>query len=137
MVSYTLIKQSNARIRSTLPPSPTALFVGATSGIGRETMRAFVSNTQSPTLYVVARSKGTGEREIAGLKELNEKGTYHYIEGDFTLLSSVEKVATSVIEATKDTGLDYVMLSPGYLDFSGRHGTFMTPLAPSTCERRR
>lgn len=123
MVSYTVIKQSNARIRSTLPASPTALFVGATSGIGRECMRAFVSNTQSPVLYVVARSKPTGDREIEGLKELNDKGTYHFVEGDFTLLSSVEKVAQTVIEATKEKGLDFISLSPGFLDFSGRKGT--------------
>ena len=122
MVSYTVIKQSNARIRSTLPPSPTALFVGATSGIGRECMRAFVSYIQSPILYVVARSKSTGDREIEGLKELNDKGTYHFVEGDFTLLSSVEKVAQTVIEAMKEKGLDYVSLSPGFLDFSGRKG---------------
>ena len=122
MVALTAVKASNALIRSSLPPSPTALFVGSTAGIGLAIKRAFAANFKSPTIYFISRSKSNGQKYTEELKKINGEGRYEYILGDFTLLHEAERVSQTVLERVGDTGLDYVCMSPGYLDFSGRHG---------------
>ena len=145
MVAYSAVKASNAQIRSTLPPSPTALFVGSTAGIGYEAMRAFVANFQLPNIYFIGRTQSTGDKIIEEMKQVNDKAKYVFIPGDFTLLHEVERVSKIVVEKVGSTGLDYVCLSPGFLDFSGRHGTLFSlpfpyldiPLTSLTRNKRR
>ena len=128
MVALSAVKASNALNRSSLPRSPTALFVGSTSGIGLETMRAFAANTVSPTIYFVSRSQSNGVKYVEELKRINSEGAYEYILADFTLLSEAEKVAQEVLSKVEKKGLDYVCLSPGFLDFSGRRNGASTPV---------
>ncbi|KAL9125992.1 MAG: hypothetical protein Q9217_004887 [Psora testacea] len=123
MVGIAAVRASNARISSTLAPSPTALFVGATSGIGQSTLEAFAANTQSPTIYIVGRSKTAAEIIIDELKGMiNPAGKYEFIAADCTLISEVDRVCQYVKEKVNGK-LDFMCLSCGYLSFGGRNET--------------
>ena len=133
MVSIKAVRASNALVSSTLPPSPTALFVGASNGIGKATLEAFAANTQSPTIYFVGRSKTAGEKLLEDLKaRINAKGQYEFIVADCTLLGEVDRVSEIVkgkLEA-QEKGLGYLFLSCGYLSFGGRDGEFSIDQPP-------
>lgn len=70
MVAYSAVQASNTGIGKAVGPSPTALFVGATEGIGYATVRAFVAKVEAPNIYIVGRSQEKGERVIEELKEV-------------------------------------------------------------------
>ena len=82
---------SNALISTTFP-SLTALFVGATSGIGESTLKCFVKNANTPTIYFVGRSEKAGERIVRELEGLNAGGRYEFIQADVGLLGVVDGV---------------------------------------------
>ena len=129
MVSAKAVRASNALISSTLPPSPTALFVGATNGIGRATLGKFAENTQSPTVFFVGRSQSAAEELLAELKtKINPQGTYEFLIADCTLLGEVDRVCEIVKGKLEAQGkaLEYLCLSCGYLSFGGRDGEFPT-----------
>ncbi len=122
MVAISSVRASNSGIRTTFGSSPTAVFVGATEGIGYATLRAFVANTESPNIYLVGRSQQKGESVVEKLKQVNGKAKYEFVAGDFTLLHDVDRVSNVIVEKAASTGLDFVCLSPGFLSL-GRHGT--------------
>ena len=124
MVAISAVRASNAKISSTFPPSPTALFVGATSGIGQATLEAFAANTQSPIIYFVGRSKAAGESIARDVKQrINPRGTYEFIQADCALIAEVDRVCDYVKEKV-GAKLDFLCLSCGYLSFDGRNGMF-------------
>ncbi|KAL9635331.1 MAG: hypothetical protein Q9164_003526 [Protoblastenia rupestris] len=123
MVAITAIRASNSRISSTFPPSPTALFVGATSGIGQSTVEAFAATTQSPIIYLVGRSKTAGESIVNELKSrVNPAGEYEFISADCTLISEVDRVC-EYVKGKVNGKLDFICLTCGYLSFGGRDET--------------
>ena len=131
MVAYSAVKASNALIKSSLPSSPTALFVGSTAGIGQVTMRGFAASFENPTIYFVGRSKSKGDAIIEELKQINAMGRYEFLVCDFTLLHEIDQMSKTVEEKVVSSGLDYICLSPGFLDFSGRNGKPTIPLPSS------
>lgn len=126
MVKSSIIRTSNALIPSTLPQSPTAIFAGATAGIGFESLKKFVTVFSSPTISFTGRSKATGDKIIQELQPLNKEAKYVFLAGDLTLIAEVKRIGEEILHKVKKagTGVDYVFLSPGYLDFSGRQGMF-------------
>ncbi|KAL9100924.1 MAG: hypothetical protein Q9163_003760 [Psora crenata] len=123
MVAIAAVRASNALISTSLSPSPTALFVGATSGIGQSTLEAFAANTQTPTVFIVGRSKSAGESIVNNLKgNINPGGKYEFIPADCTLISEVDRVCDYVKDKVNGQ-LDFVCLSCGYLSFGGRDET--------------
>ncbi|KAL8953677.1 MAG: hypothetical protein Q9222_000461 [Ikaeria aurantiellina] len=74
MVAINLVRKSNEELRN-LPQhlsSPTAIFTGATQGIGLATLRQLASNTVQPTCYIIGRSEAKTQEIIDELKGLNE-----------------------------------------------------------------
>lgn len=120
MVKLSLVQASNANIKATFP-SPTALFVGATSGIGESALKSFVKDSEKPTIYLVGRSQSAAAGIIEVLKTSNAGGTYNYIQSDVSLLANVDTVCDQI--KSKEKKLDLIVLSPGFLTFEGRNGT--------------
>jgi len=119
MVKLALVQASNVNIKTTFS-SPTALFVGATSGIGESTLKQFIKNTENPTIYLVGRSQGAATAIIEELKTLNAGGTYNFIQSDVSLIANVDTVCDQI--KSQEKKLDLIVLSPGYLTFDGRNG---------------
>lgn len=119
MVKLSLVQASNANVKDTFL-SPTALFVGATSGIGESTLKYFVKNTETPTIYLVGRGQSAATGIIEELKRSNAGGTYNFIQSDVSLLANVDTVCDEI--KSKEKKLDLIMVSQGFLTFAGRNG---------------
>lgn len=125
MVSITQIKEANAQL-STKYSSLTAVFVGATSGIGEGTLRAFAKHIPNPTVYIVGRSQTAASQLLSDLKEINPRGTFTYIEADVSLLRGCDHVCEEIKKKTNMINL--LFQSQGYVSYAGREGD--TPLKP-------
>lgn len=113
MVSYTLVQASNARISSSLPAGLVAVFIGATSGIGEYTLKAFAKHTVRPRVYFVGRSEKAGARITAECKDLNPEGEFTFIQSELSELKKVDEVCRRL---KKDlTVIDLLWLSQGVL----------------------
>ncbi|KAL8742428.1 MAG: hypothetical protein Q9184_008258 [Pyrenodesmia sp. 2 TL-2023] len=127
MVAISAVRSSNESLRD-LPShlsSPTAVFTGATQGIGLATLRQLATYTVAPTCYIVGRSESRVQEIINELKELNVKGTYIFVKGEVALLESVDECCAKVKESLGEKGLDLLYMSQGYLSFGGRDGTLL------------
>jgi short-subunit dehydrogenase len=123
MVSAAVAKSANADLLpNSLPQDFTAVFVGATSGIGRSALEhlATVSKGKSPRLYVIGRSATAAAPLIASLRQANPSASVEFIEKDVSLVKSVDEVA-SIIKKN-ESKVDLLFLSPGFLPFEGRRG---------------
>ena len=129
MVAIPIVRSSNESIRD-LPPylsSPTAVFTGATQGIGLATLRQLATHTVTPTCYIVGRSEAKAKEIIDELKEVNGKGTYIFVKGDVALLESVDEVCGKIKGSIgKGKGIDMLFMSQGYLTLEGRKGRLIT-----------
>lgn len=62
--------------------NPVALFIGATNGIGLNTILDYAKatiNCDSTTIYIGGRDQTKGESVIADIKKLNPKATVHFL----------------------------------------------------------
>ena len=101
--------------------SLTAVFVGATSGIGLETLKQFASCIPNPKVYIVGRSQAKSQPLLDELKELNGKGEYIFLEAEISQLKNVDNVCSQI--KAQETTINLLMLSPGYISWRGREPT--------------
>lgn len=120
MVKYAQILSSNDSHFSSLSSnqSLTAVFAGATSGIGLGTLRALLKHTATsstmPTIYIVGRTGSQLSKLTADLQPLNPSANLVPIEaGDLSQVSNARKAAGKVKE-TADK-VDLLIMSPGYV----------------------
>lgn len=119
MVSYQSVQQSNARIAS-LPKGLVALFIGATKGIGQSALEHFAQHAPSPHIYTVARPTAVvaHENRLASLRQSNPSNVFDLITADISLVSEVDKIVNAIKQ--KETKLDILFVSPGFMAFEGR-----------------
>ncbi|KAE9379559.1 hypothetical protein N431DRAFT_434513 [Stipitochalara longipes BDJ] len=122
MVSLQVVQQANAQIAN-LSQGLVALFIGATSGIGKSTLQQFALHASSPRIYTVARPSTVTSHEefLASLQQSSPIATYNLITADVSLISEIDKVVTAL--AQKETKLDILFMSPGFMAFEGRRNT--------------
>ncbi|KLJ07874.1 hypothetical protein EMPG_16656 [Blastomyces silverae] len=111
MVSLTEVKSSNSLIPSTLTPGLVAVFVGATSGIGESTLKAFAKYAKQPRAYFVGRSRDAADRIVAECEALNPEGEYIFIQADISLIRVVDDVCEQI--KAKESALNMLVLSAG------------------------
>ena len=115
MVSLSAVQSSNARISSTLSPGSVAVFVGATSGIGENSLKQFAKDSPAPRIYFVGRSQVAGDRIAGELKTLNKEGNYTFIKADVSLIKVVDDVCRNI--KSKEKAINLLFLSQGSLVF--------------------
>lgn len=123
MVSLKQVKASNNGLKNAASGLK-AVFIGATSGIGKSAVKKFVQDTISPTVYLAGRSKSSAGPLLAELKSLNPKGNIHFIEAEVSLLKEVDKVCDEI--KSKEQKIDLLFLSPGMLRTGSRQGKYIT-----------
>ncbi|KAE8376143.1 hypothetical protein BDV26DRAFT_266285 [Aspergillus bertholletiae] len=111
MVSLSSIRASNACVSSVLPPGLVALFVGATSGIGAATLKAFAKYACRPRAYFVGRSQEAADRILAECRALNPEGEYIFISADVSLIRVVDEVCAQI--RARESQLNVLFLSAG------------------------
>ncbi|KAF2495306.1 NAD(P)-binding protein [Lophium mytilinum] len=89
MVTLTQVKTSNALLSTSLP-NLVAVFVGATSGIGEYSLKAFTKHALTPRVYIIGRSQASGDRLTAECAQLNPGGSFHFIQAEVSLISAVD-----------------------------------------------
>jgi NAD(P)-dependent dehydrogenase (short-subunit alcohol dehydrogenase family) len=131
MVPIQAIRESNARIAE-LPAGLVALFLGATSGIGRSALTQFAEYAAQPRIYIVARRASATTKLLEELHAKNPRGTYTIIEKDVSLICETDEVVEFV--KSRETKLDLLFESVGFISFSGRQVT-VEGLEPSMTTR--
>ncbi|KAL4966130.1 uncharacterized protein BDV14DRAFT_199262 [Aspergillus stella-maris] len=111
MVSLDEISASNAKFASAFPAGLVGVFVGATSGIGYGTLKAFAKHTVQPRAYFVGRSQSAANAISAECQELNPGGEYIFIQADVSLIKVVDDVCSQIRE--KESALNILCLSQG------------------------
>jgi NAD(P)-dependent dehydrogenase (short-subunit alcohol dehydrogenase family) len=103
-----VVQSSNASISKELPPGLVGVFVGATSGIGRATLKKLAKYVQQPRFYFVGRSQSAADEILDQLNQINPDGRYEFIKADVSLLSVVDRVCDTIRE--KETQIDILFL---------------------------
>ncbi|KAJ5665465.1 uncharacterized protein N7477_007913 [Penicillium maclennaniae] len=116
MVALSEVHSSNEAIAKTLPLDIVAVFVGATSGIGKATLLHFAQHTRQPRIYFIGRSQQAADEILKQLENINVDGRYEFIKADVSLLNVVDEVCSKIRE--KETRIDVLFQSQGTLDIS-------------------
>ncbi|TAQ88230.1 hypothetical protein B7494_g3465 [Chlorociboria aeruginascens] len=111
MVALEVVEASNAKLRELGP-------VGATSGIGEATAKAFVQNTISPRVYIVGRSAPAAERIIKECEVLNKDGQVSFLKADVSELGEVDRVCELI--SKKESKINLLVQSQGNMNLRGR-----------------
>lgn len=117
MVIIKTVRESNAALKATAAPGFVALFAGATNGIGLSTLQQLIKNLNAPKVYVVGRSKASFASQLSDLADLNPEASVEFLEAQLSLLKDVDHICHVV--KSKESKLDLLYMSPGYLAFGG------------------
>ncbi|KAK5175882.1 uncharacterized protein LTR77_001022 [Saxophila tyrrhenica] len=120
MVTLSEVRATNSKLSQ---PPMTAVFVGATSGIGLATLRAFSTHVAKPHAIIIGRSRSTFEPELENLRKINPEGNYTYFEADVSLMRNIDAVCSAITKYLNGGKIDLLFTSQGSLSFSGRHDT--------------
>ena len=123
MVAITTIKTANTTtLPSTIPNGLTAVFIGATSGIGLSTLKQFnvAAKDKSPHIHIVGRSASAAVPLLAELRQNNSSATIEFIERNVALVREVDAAVAEITK--KETKVDLLFLSTGFIPFGGRKG---------------
>ncbi|KAH0435695.1 hypothetical protein CcaCcLH18_04804 [Colletotrichum camelliae] len=122
MVSLAEVRTSNSALTSSTVPK-TALFVGATSGIGKYTLAELVSLKLPVKCYIVGRkaSEPALHPLLEALRRTNPQAELIWVEAEVSLLSEVKRVCELVKE--NEDRVDLLCLTAGYAPFGGRNDT--------------
>ena len=107
----------------------TAVFVGATNGIGLGILEAFTRHIPAPRAIVLGRSKEAFASKLKKLEQINPKLDLTFIETDVSLLKNVDRVSAEIKGLVPQINL--LFLSAGYINFGARDGKYhhrCTPL---------
>lgn len=135
MVSIEQIRSSNSKIATALPPGLVAVFAGATSGVGETSLKQFAKHAVKPRIYFLGRSKESGNRISAELRELNPGGEYIYISVDVSLLKSVDDVCRQIKE--KEERINLLFLSTGTMVTGKGNSVKQEVAVPWSAEERK
>lgn len=108
----------------------TAVFVGATNGIGeltvRELCKTHVHDGPGLRIIVVGRNEKAAQIIINECKAICSTTEFHFVQaGDISLLQSVDKACNEIrqlLDSTKTPGIDILVQSQGRVQFGGRIG---------------
>ncbi|PYH79075.1 hypothetical protein BO82DRAFT_316169 [Aspergillus uvarum CBS 121591] len=115
MIPLPTIQASNRGIPThpSIPSTPIALFVGATSGIGEATVKQFAQHTRTltPRVYLVGRNAAAGHRITQECRALNPTGEFVFLQADVSLLSVVDEISLMLLR--DEPYLNLLFLSTG------------------------
>ncbi|KAF2092449.1 NAD(P)-binding protein [Rhizodiscina lignyota] len=120
MVSLSEVRASNARIAKDTAPH-TAIFTGATDGIGKATLTRLVSAKLPIKIYVIGRNGDKHKRLLDELRKSNDKADIFWLEGQISLLAEVQRLCDEI--KARETSIDLLFMSAGFIRSGGREET--------------
>ncbi|PYH97319.1 NAD(P)-binding protein [Aspergillus ellipticus CBS 707.79] len=112
MVSIPEAKASNARITEDTAPH-TAVFTGATDGIGKATLTRLISTKTSVRVYVIGRNGEKHRVFLDRLRESNKQAHIIWLEGQLSLLAEVKRLCDEI--RAWETYIDTLFMSAGFI----------------------
>lgn len=133
MVKLTTVTAANLAFVKKQPLS--AVFVGATNGIGEFTVRELCKTHghDGPGLriIIVGRNEKAANQIMTECRYLCSSIESHFVQGgDISLLHSVDKACDevkSILETTKTNGIDMLVMTQGKVEFGPRIGEARLP----------
>ncbi|KAJ7792148.1 NAD(P)-binding protein [Mycena olivaceomarginata] len=103
--------------------TPTAIFVGGTSGIGQGMAEAFARHTKgNANIVLVGRNRAAGEAILRTFPQPTVPGvTHEFVECDITLMKNVHRVAGEL--RTRIPKVNFLVLTAGVMTMNGRNET--------------
>ncbi|KAJ6032142.1 short-chain dehydrogenases/reductase [Penicillium herquei] len=113
--ALTQVREWNTGLKST-KPEMVALFVGGTSGIGKQTAIKLASAVDKPVIHIIGRSEVAGAQVIEAMKIANPSGAYSFKSVDISNLYLVDEACNELKRQIAE--LDFLFLSAGAVTFS-------------------
>lgn len=113
------IAASNKQLRNRYQ-TVTAIFTGATHGIGLETLKAFLTHIPKPTAIVISRNRDKFAVELEALHQLNPNATLSFIEADLSLIIEIDRVCSLMERDTPPQSVHLLCMSQGYAPLGRR-----------------
>ncbi|OJZ82075.1 hypothetical protein ASPFODRAFT_51765 [Aspergillus luchuensis CBS 106.47] len=120
MTSLAAIRASNAQLTSATLPK-IAVFVGATSGIGRATLTQFANKGYPLKAYIVGRNEEEFKPVLSELRASNKGAELIFLEGQISLMAVATRLTDEILRCEEH--IDLLFLSAGFLPFLGRQET--------------
>ncbi|KAF4414914.1 short-chain dehydrogenase [Fusarium acutatum] len=114
------IRASNAQLTEATTPR-TAVFIGATDGIGKRALAELVSHGFPLKAYIIGRDQARDQSLLAELYTTNNQVELVYLEGQISLMSEVIRLTSYILEKEKE--IDLLFHSAGFLPLLGRQET--------------
>jgi NAD(P)-dependent dehydrogenase (short-subunit alcohol dehydrogenase family) len=119
MPNLSIIHASNTNLTPSTAPQ-TAIFLGATAGIGKITLTALIKLGFEFKAYVIGRKASfpAFRTFAAEMKGVNAKASLIWIEGEVSLLAEAKRVCEEIKK--RETRVDLLFMSTGYAPLGGR-----------------
>jgi NAD(P)-dependent dehydrogenase (short-subunit alcohol dehydrogenase family) len=102
--------------------TPTAIFVGGTSGIGRAMAESFARATKGNcSIILIGRNRTAAESIIASFPKPTTTDVHEFVECDAKLIQNVHATTSALLQRLQK--VNFLVLSPGMFRASGRHDT--------------
>lgn len=141
MVRLDVVRAYNSALVKAQPL--VAVFVGGTSGIGEQTIRALAATHSKQgkglRLYVVGRNADAAQKTISECTRVCPRGYFRFVQAkDLALLEDVDKVCAEIIRIEEDENakggtakVDLLVMTQALLNFQPRRGK-LSPLTQNT-----
>ncbi|KAH3911698.1 hypothetical protein HBH56_127370 [Parastagonospora nodorum] len=122
MPNLSIIHASNTNLTPSTVPQ-TAIFLGATAGIGKITLTALIKLGFQFKAYVIGRKASfpAFRTFAAEMKGVNAKASLIWIEGEVSLLAEAKRVCEEIKKSERR--VDLLFMSTGYAPLGGRRNT--------------
>ncbi|KAJ2955068.1 hypothetical protein NQZ79_g8870 [Umbelopsis isabellina] len=90
-----------------------AVIVGGTAGIGQGIAFKIAEYSRDPVITVCGRNETPGQETINKLKNINDKGTYHFERCDMSLLKETRDLAKRI--TAKYDKINLLVITSGYI----------------------
>ncbi|KAH5707673.1 hypothetical protein HBI81_243540 [Parastagonospora nodorum] len=122
MPNLSIIHASNTNLTPSTVPQ-TAIFLGATAGIGKLNLTALIKLGFECKAYVIGRKASfpAFRTSAAEMKGENAKASLTWIEGEVSLLAEAKRVCEEIKK--RERRVDLLFMSTGYAPLGGRRNT--------------
>lgn len=117
MVNLATVVQSNQRYAAGHHQGLTAVFAGATTGIGRATLERTAAMLQSSTFYIIGRNARKYAALIEQLEASAPSNKFVFVEAQLSLIADVDDASGKI--ASSEQHVDLLCMSPGGIPFAG------------------
>jgi len=121
MASISEVKASNARISTDAAPH-TAVFTGATDGIGKATLTRLVATQLAMRIYVIGRNGEKHQLFLDELRKSNDQADIVWLEGQISLLAETKRLCDIIKQ--RQTSIDVLFMSAGFIAPGERIGMY-------------